>query len=66
MVCKAEKEYIIEKIIVGQYIKFTAIDPDTGLEASFIGPAKNHNESYMTSMAIKKIHYVMSQEKKNL
>lgn len=33
------KEIFVEFVMLGNSVKATAIDPDTGLEASIVGPA---------------------------
>jgi hypothetical protein len=51
------KEIFVEFVILGNSIKATAIDPDTGLEASVIGPA-NAPRGAMAEAARKKLEYV--------
>jgi hypothetical protein len=53
----AGKEIFVEFVILGNTIKATAIDPDTGLEASVIGPA-NAPRGAMAEAARKKLEYV--------
>ena len=51
------KEIYVEFVIVGNTVKATAIDPDSGLEASVIGPA-NAPRAAMAQAARKKLDYV--------
>ena len=59
-----QKEYLIESIVSGRYLKITAVDPETGIEASVLGPANNAAKKELTSLAIKKLQYVISKTKK--
>ena len=47
----------IEFVIQGNVVKATAIDPDTGLEASVIGPA-NAPQAAMADAARRKLEYL--------
>ncbi len=55
--------YIIEFISMGNVVKVTAIDPDTGIEVSSVAPAKlAQNE--LTKLAVNKLEYVLKRDKK--
>ncbi len=51
------KEIFVEFIQMGNSVKATAIDPDTGLEASIVGPA-NAPRSTLAEAARRKLEYV--------
>jgi hypothetical protein len=51
------KEIYVEFIVLGNTVKATAIDPETGEEASVIGPA-NAAQSTMAQAARRKLEYV--------
>ena len=51
------KEIFVEFVILGNSVKATAIDPDSGLEASVIGPASAPHTA-MAEAARKKLEYV--------
>jgi hypothetical protein len=51
------KEIFVEFVILGNAVKATAIDPDSGLEASVVGPA-NAPRAAMAQAARKKLEYV--------
>jgi hypothetical protein len=53
----AGKEIYVEFVIMGNTIKATAIDSESGLEASVIGPA-NAPRGAMAEAARKKLEYV--------
>ena len=55
------KEIFVEFVILGNTVKATAIDPDTGLEASVIGPA-NAPRGAMAEAARKKLEYVAKKQ----
>jgi len=55
------KEIYVEFVIVGNTVKATAIDPDSGLEASVIGPA-NAPRAAMAQAARKKLDYVLKKK----
>ena len=60
----AEREIFVEFVQNGNFVKATAIDADTGIEASIVGPA-NAPRSYLAEAATKKLKYVMDKEKKD-
>ena len=51
-------EYLIEYMRVGNQVKVTACDPETGTEVSIIGPV-NATKKDLGDLAIRKLHYVM-------
>jgi hypothetical protein len=55
------KEIFVEFVQVGNTIKATAIDPDTGLEASLVGPA-NAPRSTLAEAARRKLEYVAKKQ----
>ncbi len=55
------KDIYVEFIILGNTVKATAIDPDTGVEASVIGPA-GAPQSAMAQAARRKLEYVMKKK----
>ena len=52
-------EIFIEFVIQGNFVKATAIDPETGQEASIIGPA-SAPRALLVDNARKKLEYVKS------
>ena len=55
------REIYVEFIILGNTVKATAIDPETGLEASIVGPA-SAPRSILAENARKKLDYVKSKK----
>jgi hypothetical protein len=51
------KEIFVEFVVLGNSVKVTAIDPESGLEASVIGPA-NAPRHAMAEAARNKLNYV--------
>ena len=51
------KEIFVEFVILGNSLKATAIDPDSGLEASVIGPA-NAPRHAMAEAARNKLNFM--------
>lgn len=51
-------EYYIEFTKIDNMVKVTAIDPDTGTEASVICPS-NTTKNHMKDLAIRKLHYIL-------
>jgi len=51
------KEIFVEFVSLGNALKATAIDPDTGLEASVVGPA-GAARGAMAEAARKKLEYL--------
>ncbi|HEX4271039.1 MAG TPA: hypothetical protein VHZ32_06615 [Rhizomicrobium sp.] len=55
------KEIFVEFVLLGNAIKATAIDPDTGLEASIVGPA-NAPRATLAEAARRKLEYVQKKK----
>ena len=55
------KDIFVEFVMLGNAVKATAIDPDTGLEASIVGPA-NAPRSTLAEAARKKLEYVQKKK----
>jgi len=55
-------EIFVEFVILGNSLKATAIDPETGLEASVIGPA-NAPQSTMAQAARRKLEFMAAKKK---
>jgi len=55
------KEIFVEFIQMGNTVKATAIDPDTGQEASIVGPA-SAPRSILAENARKKLEYVKAKK----
>lgn len=53
-----KKSYYIEYITIDHQVKATAIDPETGLEATVIAPSTATRKE-LSSLAIKKLQYVI-------
>jgi hypothetical protein len=51
------KEIFVEFVMLGNTVKATAIDPDTGLEASIVGPASAPRPA-LADAARRKLDYV--------
>ncbi len=56
-------EYIIEFIPNGKYVKVSAIDPETLLEVSIVGPA-SASKAELQLNAVRKLEYVMRKNEK--
>ena len=55
------KEIFIEFVTLGNTVKVTAIDAETGTEASIVGPA-NAPRSVLAENARKKLEYVKAKK----
>ncbi len=55
------KEIFVEFVMLGNAVKATAIDPDTGLEASIVGPA-NAPRSTLAEAARRKLEFVRKKQ----
>ncbi|HWY64021.1 MAG TPA: hypothetical protein VNX61_02325 [Rhizomicrobium sp.] len=55
------KEIFVEFIQMGNSVKATAIDPDTGQEASIVGPA-SAPRAILAENARKKLEYVKNKK----
>jgi hypothetical protein len=53
--------YIIEFIPQGRYVKVTAIDPVTGIEAVIVGDA-NLSQAMLQRTAIQKLEFLISKK----
>jgi len=53
----ARGEIFIEFVVQGNFVKATAIDPQTGLEASIVGPV-GASQSLLAEQARRKLEYV--------
>ena len=51
------KEIYVEFVVLGNTVKATAIDPETGIEASIVGPA-SAPQSILAENARRKLEYV--------
>ena len=51
------REIYVEFVMLGNVVKATAIDPDTGVEASIVGPA-GAPRAILAENARKKLEYV--------
>lgn len=51
-------EYLLEFVRVGNQVKVTACDPDTGIEAAIFGPATATKKD-LCDLAIRKLQYVL-------
>lgn len=54
-------EYLIEFQRVGAYVKVSALDPKTGLEASIVGSPQT-SERELTRVAVQKLRYVLAKK----
>jgi hypothetical protein len=55
------REIYVEFLQQGGFIKATAIDPVTGIEASIVGPAGAAREA-LSAAAIRKLQFVLSRK----
>jgi hypothetical protein len=53
--------YIIEFVRIGQQVKVTACDPESGIEAVIFGPTQTPKKM-LSNLAIKKLLYVMAKK----
>ena len=56
------REVYVEFIVQGAYVKATAIDGASGLEASVVGPASASREA-LSAAALRKLNYVRNRTK---
>jgi hypothetical protein len=54
----AAPSYIVEFVSQGRYVKVTAVDPVSGLEATIVGDARE-NPKILERHALKKLDYLM-------
>jgi len=55
-------EIYVEFVVQGAFVKATAIDSQTGTEASIIGPA-GASRADLSAAAIRKLQYVLRKQK---
>ena len=55
------KEIFVEFVMLGNTVKATAIDPDSGVEASIVGPA-SAPRAILAENARKKLEYVKAKK----
>jgi hypothetical protein len=55
-------EYLLEFVRIGNQVKVTACDPDTGTEAVIFGPS-NTTKKALSDLAVRKLHYVLGKNK---
>jgi hypothetical protein len=55
-------EVYVEFVVQGAFVKATAIDSKTGIEASVIGPAAA-TRADMSAAAVRKLEYVLKKRK---
>ena len=56
------QEAYIEMIPQGRYVKVTAIDPNTGIEASIVGDPQAPQER-LHQLALQKLNYVLEKKR---
>jgi hypothetical protein len=54
---KGSREIFMEFVVQGAFVKATAIDPATGLEASIVGPA-SAPQAVLAEQARRKLEYL--------
>lgn len=54
----AKQEAILEFVQIGAYVRVTAVDPNTGLEAVIQGPA-SAGEAALRHTALQKLAYLL-------
>jgi hypothetical protein len=55
------KEYLLEFVVQGSYVRCCAIDPVTGVEAVAVGAASASKEE-LSRLAIRKLEYVLAKK----
>lgn len=60
---KRQAEYIIEFVQNGAYVKVSAVDPYTGLEASIVGDARA-TEEHLARLAVRKLEKLLASGRK--
>ena len=58
----AGKEYLIEFIVQGAYVRVCAIDPETGVEAVSVGAASATKDE-LSRLAVRKLEYVLAKRR---
>lgn len=51
-------EYIVEFIQQGRFVKVTAVDPVSGLEATIVGDARE-SDKVLSANAVKKLEFLL-------
>lgn len=59
----SEEDYILEFRSIGKNMKVTAVDAQTGIEASIIGPSNGSKED-LSLLALRKLAYVLNKKEK--
>jgi len=55
--------YILEFVRVGDFVKVSAIDPKSGIEACIMTPVKGVTQKQRQDLAIQKLKYVINKSK---
>lgn len=58
-----DEGYIVEFIRVGDYVKVSAIDPKTGIEACIMTPVQGVTQKQRQDLAVQKLKYVINKSK---
>ena len=58
------REVLFEFYRVKNFVRVTAIDPITGIEATTVG-SKKYSDTFLKRLAIKKLRYVIAKYKTN-
>lgn len=53
-----KSEYIVEFIPQGRFVRVTAVDPKTGMEAVMVGDASQTQET-LSRLAVQKLEYLL-------
>lgn len=56
------KEYLVEFMVQGAYVRVCAIDPDTGTEAVAVGAASASKDE-LSRLAVRKLEYVLAKKR---
>ncbi len=64
MTGRTEREVLLEFQQIGNSVKVTAVDPETLVEVTIVGPPTASEEA-LTRAAVKKLEYVLEKRKKN-
>ena len=55
-------EYLIEFVANGRFVKVTAMDPETGIEAILVG-SRRDSRALLTREAVKKLEFILAKQK---
>jgi hypothetical protein len=58
-----DNSFIIEFITLGNSVKVTVVDPQTGKEVSMVGP-RTASQAELSRVAVNKMLYVLKKEQK--